>query len=70
MKSWYHRIRSGFEALNRAVTHRASVILFSFLYIIVMPLFALIARKKEIRRYRWYPWTLKSDTLDDLRKQY
>lgn len=70
MASFFRTLRQKFEAANRVATRIFSTVLFSLVYILVLPWFALVVKRKNRERTTWYPWTLKSDTLEDLKKQY
>ena len=58
------------KAFNRAATRVFSTVLFSLVYILVLPWFAVFAKRREKPRTTWSPWTLKSETIEDLKKQY
>jgi hypothetical protein len=58
------------KAFNRVATQVISTLLFSLIYILILPWFALFTKRQEKQRKTWYPWTLKSETLGDLKKQY
>lgn len=64
----YRRLRE----INERVFGVLSVLLYSFLYLCIIPFFAVSAKKKIAARVLagWQPWLLRSDSIEDLRKQY
>jgi len=70
MAAFFRSVRQKFEAFNRASMRVFSTVLFSLVYILVFPWFAVFAKRREKPRTTWYPWTLKSETIEDLKKQY
>jgi hypothetical protein len=69
MTAFFRVIRKKFQAFNGVATRVFSTIIFSLVYILILPWFAVFAKKEKMRT-TWYPWTLKSETLEDLKKQY
>jgi hypothetical protein len=63
-------IRRKFEVFNRASMRVFSTVIFSVVYILILPWFAVFAKRSRKSRTTWYPWTLKSDTIEDIKKQY
>ncbi len=59
------------KAFQMAVGDILGSIVFSSIYIVILPVFALLApRRPEPTRTNWRPWSLPSDTLSDVKKQY
>jgi hypothetical protein len=65
---FYKRLKK----INERVFGVVSVLVYSVLYLIVVPFVLLFAGKKISSRVSsgWQPWLLRADTLDDVRKQY
>lgn len=73
MKLWY-KIRILwilFKRVGLKIADFQSRILLSLLYFVFLPIFALITkRQKNNNKSFWYKWTIKSNSIDELRKQY
>jgi hypothetical protein len=59
------------QRTNDRVMGVVATILFSFIYIFILPWFAVFAKQSSHGKKKgWVPWGYKSDTLEDMRKQY
>ena len=58
--------------MNDRVFSVVASVLFGFIYIVIVPWFAVFSPSGDTKEQKtlWRPWTIKSDTLEDVRKQY
>ena len=58
--------------INDRVFSVVASILFGFIYIALVPWFAVFSPSGSSKEAKtsWRPWSIKSDTLEEVRKQY
>lgn len=59
------------KIINEQVFRYISVGVYGCIYIAILPWFSVFVKKAPpIKRTNWQPWTLHSNTLEDVKKQY
>jgi hypothetical protein len=64
-QKFYRRLKR----INDRVMGIVATILFTLIYILIMPWFAVFVKKPRSQA-RWLPWTFRSETIEDLHRQY
>lgn len=71
MKAWFASI---WKVMNRASDRIIQVIatlVFAFIYIVVLPIFWFLQKKHPVMpQTNWHIWPFRSDTMDEIRKQF
>ncbi len=67
----WKRYYQSLKDVNYAVLSAVASVVYSSIYIALVPFIAFIApKKKKLSHSAWIKWQYKSETLDDVRKQY
>lgn len=63
---------NAFKKVSKKIADVQSFILLSLLFFLIAPIFSLIVRStnKQERKKGWKKWTMPSDTIEHLRKQF
>ncbi len=74
MKRIIYVLQNGYARLKKVsyfVGNLVSTVIFSLIYILILPWFAFFAKKsKRSKLTNWHAWSFREDTVEDLRKQY
>ena len=67
IKRQYQKLRD----INYAVFGVIATVVYSGMYILIVPIIWIVSpNRKKISHSAWNKWAHKSETLEDLRKQY
>lgn len=62
-----------FKQFSKKIAHIQTFIVLTIIYVVLVPFFALLLRifKRNIQeKNSWSLWKLRSDTIDDIKKQF
>lgn len=66
-------IVQGFKRFSKKLATVQTVIILTIVYIMVTPIFSFILRISMGKKYKktgWLPWSIHSDSIEDLEKQF